>query len=107
LIYRRKQGPALLIGLVIVAAVVLLMARLTRHSLVPVPSTKVAEAASPTTNSEAPLETTTQHPTTPEEHGYRASEQPAPGSTDQEVLEDLARKRGVPLNVLTQELATA
>jgi Carboxypeptidase regulatory-like domain len=98
------------LAILVAAVLLLLVARLARPpQQTPVnraPMSMVGEA--PSTTSEAPSETTAiqppQRPNTPQVQPNRASQQSASGSTA--LLEALARKRGVPLNVLTQELAT-
>ncbi len=104
----------ILLILLITAALTLLVARLIRPTPNAAhddrPSNAVSEPPSPMLGSEVRPQTTatarnrpTQEPSALDAHGSWAGEPLPPGSTLQEQLEELARRRGVPLNVLTQQ----
>jgi len=115
------KSKALLV-LLVVAMLVLLVAYLIRPTpqtaLNNPPTNAVTEAPNPTPSSEAVSESTTtatsrppprpwqpQKQNVPDAQGNWASEPLPPGSNLQDQLEELARRRGVPLNVLTQQAA--
>jgi len=109
-----------LLSLLVVAALALLVARIIPPARQAVPknpaSNEAAEASNPMLGSQADSDSTTtakpQPPPRPRQpqrenaadaQGNWASEPLPPGSNLQERLEELARRRGVPLNVLTQQ----
>jgi hypothetical protein len=113
------KARALLIVLVAVG-LVLLAIRLHRHTPQTAadnpPTNMVAQAATPTPGSQVDSGRTTatipqpvpmpgqpQRQNTPDAQGNWASDPLPPGSNLQERLEQLERRRGVPLNVLTQQ----
>lgn len=103
-----------LVILLVAAVLVLLVARLIRPTQQAAPNNPptniVAEAPNPAHGSKAGSESTTtarhqppQRPSVPDAQDNWAGESLPPGSNLQEQLQELARRRGVPLNVLTQE----
>ena len=109
-----------LLVVLVAAVLVLLAARLVRPTPQTAPNNPpantVAEASNPTPGSQVDSEgtrTTTPQPpprprqsqrqNVPDAQGNWASEPLPPGSNLQERLEELARRKGVPLNVLTQQ----